>query len=157
MVAQMVEGQAMAAVTEGGLRPSAVAAALAAASDPEVVARPARRRLTVAYKLRVLETVAKLREQNNGAVGGYLRGEGLYYSSVKKWERLVAAGQLTTRQRGDREKSREALLVENKQLRRTVKQLMNRLTKTELAVNLRKKILGAMLESQANTERNAAG
>jgi len=54
----------------------------------EVVARPVRRRHTVAYKLKVLETVAALRAEGNGAVGAYLRREGLYYSSVQFWHWL---------------------------------------------------------------------
>lgn len=156
MVPRTVEGQAGAAVTEGGRRPTGVAAAPGAASDPQVVGRPARRRLTVAYKLRVLETVAKLREQGNGAVGGYLRGEGLYYSAVKKWERQRCAGQLTSRQRGPREKSREALLGEIKHLRRTVEHLKNRLAKTELVVDLQKK-LSSLMQTHSDNERSAAG
>jgi len=157
MVPKMVLGQAVAAGTEGGRRPSGGPAATAgAASDPEVVARATRRRLTVGYKLKVLDTVASLRERGNGAVGAYLRKEGLYYSSVKKWERQQSAGQLTSQSRGPREKSREALLAENKQLRRQLEQAKNRLAKTELIVDLQKK-LSTLMETHSADEMSGAG
>ena len=66
---------------ENGMTPS-----LVSMNDPEVKDRTTRRRHTVAYKLQILETVAALRSQGNGAVGSYLRKEGLYYSSVRRWE-----------------------------------------------------------------------
>jgi hypothetical protein len=110
----------------------------------------------VAYKLKVLDTVASVRERGNGAVGAYLRTEGLYYSSVKKWERQRSAGQLTSQNRGPREKSREALLAENKQLRRQLEQAKKRLAKTELIVDLQKK-LSTLVETHSADEMSAAG
>lgn len=50
--------------------------------------------MTMAYKQRVIQKVAQLRGAGNGAVGAYLRSEGLYYSSVRKWEKLAAEGKL---------------------------------------------------------------
>jgi hypothetical protein len=94
----------------------------------------------VAYKLKVLETVAALRARGHGAVGAYLRKEGLYYSSVRTWERLQAQGQLTSKGRGSKERSREELLAENKRLRRKQEQLEKKLKKTELIVELQKKL-----------------
>jgi transposase-like protein len=106
----------------------------------EVVARRKHRRHTLSYKLKVLETVSALRTQGNGAIGAYLRKEGLYYSSVQKWERLHEEGKLTSNGRGRSEKSREELLSEVKRLRRQNEQLENRLKKTELIVELQKKL-----------------
>ncbi len=103
------QGQA-AAGTEGGRRPTGVPAANAHA-DPEVIAQLKRRRFTTAYKLKVLDTVAELRHRGNGALGAYLRKEGLYYSSVSKWEHQRSKGQLTASTRGRREKSRDSLLA----------------------------------------------
>ena len=57
----------------------------------EVVGRP-RRRHTLAYKLKVLETVAELRNQGKGAIGAYLRSEGLYYSTIRAWQRQQDEG-----------------------------------------------------------------
>ena len=92
--------------TEGGRRPTGGPAEPSAKPDPEVVFRPHRRNLTVAYKLKILETVAALREQGQGAVGAYLRKEGLYYSSIRSWERLRGQGLLTSTQKGPKEKNR---------------------------------------------------
>ena len=117
----------------------------------EVVARPVRRRHTVAYKLKVLETVAALRAEGNGAIGAYLRKEGLYYSSVQLWQRQQAQGKLTSSRRGSKQKSREELLSENKRLGRQNEQLEKRLKKTELIVELQKK-LSQILQNDPSTE-----
>lgn len=146
-------GQA-ASGTEGGRRPTAGPDASADA-DSEVVARTKRRRLTTAYKLKVLDAVSELRERGNGAVGAYLREEGLYYSSIRRWEQQRSDGQLTTRNRGRREKDRDKLLAENKRLRRQLEQLEKRLSKTEMIVELQKK-LSLLMEDPDAEERNDA-
>src|SRR5512135_724937 len=117
------------AVTQGGRRPTGVTAEEA---QTEVVARKTRKRHTLAYKLRVVETVATLRSEGSGALGAYLRKEGLYYATVRAWERLHASGALTAAKQGPKEKSRQALLKENQRLRRKNEQLEKKLAKTEL-------------------------
>lgn len=124
----------------------------------EVVARPVRRRHTIAYKLKVLETVGALRAEGNGAIGAYLRKEGLYYSSVQLWRRQQAQGKLTSGRRGSKQKSRENLLSENKRLRRQNEHLEKRLKKTELIVELQKKLSQVLLyeavgQNDESTER----
>lgn len=120
----------------------------------EVVAHTGHRRHTVAYKLKVLETVSVLRSQGNGAIGAYLRKEGLYYSSVRLWQRLQAQGKLTSSHRGSKQKSREELLGEIKRLRRHNEQLEKRLKKTELIVDLQKKLSQVLqTETDSTTER----
>ena len=104
--------------TKGGRRPTEVPADPVAKPNPEVSPRARRRYLTVAYKLRVLDTVAELRQQGQGAVGAYLRKEGLYYSSITSWENLRDKGLLTGMKKGSRERSHDTLITENKQLRR---------------------------------------
>lgn len=153
VVEKKMLGQA-AAGTEGGRRPTGGPAANAHA-DPEVVAQPKRRRFTTAYKLKVLDTAVELRQHGNGALGAYLRKEGLYYSSVRKWEQQRQKGQLTTRTRGRREKKRDSLLAENKKLRRQLEQMQKRLAKTEMIVDLQKK-LSTLMETAADAERNGA-
>lgn len=156
MVAQKsVVGQA-AAGTKGGRRPTGGPAAASAPADPEVVARTTRRRLSIAYKLKVLDTMSALRERGRGAVGAYLRKEGLYYSSVHSWERQRSQGLLTARGRGPKEKSREAILAENKQLRRKLEQTQKRLARTEMIVDLQKK-LSAFMETHGQPETRDAG
>ena len=138
--------------TEGGRRPTGVPIATASASSAEVVARPKGRRHTLAYKLKVLETVAALRSEGHGAIGAYLRKEGLYYSTVRTWERQQSQGRLSSTRRGSKEKSREELLAEVKRLRRKQEQLEKRLKKTELIVELQKKLSDLM--EQASREEN---
>jgi hypothetical protein len=111
--------------------------------------------LTTAYKLKVLDAVSELRERGNGAVGAYLREEGLYYSSIRRWEQQRSEGQLTTRNRGRREKDRDKLLAENKRLRRQLEKLEKRLSKTEMIVELQKK-LSLLMEDPDAEERNDA-
>ena len=144
--------------TEEGRRPTVVPAEEVAKPNPEVVSRPHHRRyLTVAYKLKVLETVGALREQGQGAVGAYLRKEGLYYSSIRSWEKLRDQGLLATSRKGPREKNHDALLVEIKQLRRKLDQSQKRLAKTELIIDLQKKLSAIMdLDEPKHTGRSDA-
>ena len=143
--------------TEEGRRPTVVPADTLTKPDPEVVTRPHRRNLTVAYKLKVLETVAALREQGQGKVGAYLRKEGLYYSSICSWERLRDQGLLTCTLKGPNDKNRDALLVEIKQLRRKLDQSQKRLAKTELIIELQKKLSAIMgIDDPINTGRSDA-
>ena len=143
--------------TEGGRRPTVVPADAPTKQDPEVVVRPHRRNLTVAYKLKVLETVSALREQGQGKVGAYLRREGLYYSSICSWKRLSDQGLLTSTIKGKKGNNRDALLAENKQLRRQLEQTKKRLAKTELIIELQKKLSAVMgIDAPANTGRSDA-
>jgi hypothetical protein len=141
--------------TEEGRRPTVVPADVPIKPDPEVIARPHRRNLTVGYKLKVLETVAVLREQGQKAVGAYLRKEGLYFSSIRSWEQLRDRGLLTSTQRGPKDKNRDAILAENKQLRRRLDQSRKRLAKTELIIELQKKLSAIMdLDGPSSTGRS---
>ena len=102
-----------------------------AVPDSEVNCRTTRRRLTVAYKLKVLNRVEDLRKEGNGSVGAYLRAEGLYYSAVQKWKRQYDAGILGIRDCGARQKNREAFMRENKALRRQNENLKKRFHKID--------------------------
>ena len=143
--------------TKGGRRPTGVPDETTILPDPEVDARTTRRRLTKGYKLKVVNQVDSLRAEGNGAIGAYLRKEGLYYSMVHKWSQLRDQGLLTNRSSVvGHTKERTALLSENKQLRRKLEQTEKRLRKTELLVELQKKISAMMdLETQHESERSA--
>ena len=52
------------------------------APDPEVVAKPRRRRFTAEYKRRILQEADACA---HGELGALLRREGLYYSTLRKW------------------------------------------------------------------------
>lgn len=143
--------------TEGGRRPTVVPADAPAKPDPEVVVRPHRRNLTVAYKLKVLETVETLKEQGEGTIGAYLRKEGLYYSSIRYWARLRDNGLLTGTSKGPKGNNRDVLLAENKQLRRQLEQTKKRLAKTEMIIELQKKLSAIMgIDDPTNTGRSDA-
>jgi IMP dehydrogenase/GMP reductase len=144
--------------TEGGRRPTGVPADVNGKPDPEVVVQMTRRRLNNSYKLKVLNHVDSLRDDGNGAIGAYLRKEGLYYSMVHNWSKQRDEGLLRGHSLANsREKSRELILAENKQLRRKLEQTEKRLHKTELLVELQKKLSAFMeMDAQKVTEKSAA-
>src|SRR5271157_1958999 len=78
--------------TEGGRRPSLVAAPSAA--SPELSDRPRRRTFTSAYKLGILRQVD---EAGPGGIGAILRREGLYSSLLTDWRRQRDAGACASR------------------------------------------------------------
>src|SRR5438093_11875054 len=66
--------------------------------DPEVVARPKRRRFTAEYKLQILKEADACK--GSGEIGALLRREGLYSSHLCVWRRQcdqVATTQLKLR------------------------------------------------------------
>jgi len=157
MTAQKTRNSTETAGPEGGPRPTGgPAVSVTTPPNPEVIARTTRRHLTTAYKLKVLATIAALRKDGQGAIGGYLRAEGLYYSNIHTWERQKAQGVLTAHRAGPKEKSRDSLLAENKQLRRKLEQTAKRLKKTEMIVELQKKLSAFMeMESHQPVEMSA--
>jgi len=62
--------------------------------DPEVPERPARRRFSAEYKLRIVEEANAATEP--GAVGALLRREGLYSSHLVDWRRQYRLGALSS-------------------------------------------------------------
>jgi hypothetical protein len=144
--------------TEGGRRPTGVPAGANGKPDTEVIARMTRRRLTSSYKLKVLKQVENLREAGNGAIGAYLRKEGLYYSMVHNWSKQRDQGLLTGHSRSNmHEKNRDEIIAENKQLRRKLEQAEKRLHKTELLVELQKKLSAFMeMDVQNAAEKSVA-
>mgnify|MGYP001575378105 CR=1 FL=1 len=126
--------------TEGGRRPTGVPGVESMTPTVEVVAHKTRRRLTVGYKIRVIETVAELKANGSSSIGTYLRKEGLYYSSVRKWMQQHERGELTATKSGGKTKSRAVLQAEIHRLRRQLERTEKRLKKTELIVELQKKL-----------------
>ena len=126
--------------TEGGRRPTGVSGVGTKLSDTEVEVRKTRRRLTVGYKLRVIETVNELKASGGSSIGSYLRKEGLYYSAVQKWIHQQEHGKLTSANSGGKTKSRADLQAEIHRLRRQLERAEKKLKKTELIVDLQKKL-----------------
>ena len=143
--------------TKRGRRPNEVPDVVDTKKDTEVIAHLTRRRLTNSYKLKVVKQVDNLRNEGSGAIGAYLRKEGIYYSMAYKWAQQRDQGLLTKAKPDVRQKDREVILAENKQLRRKLEQVEKRLHKTELLVELQKKISDLMnLENANSSEMSAA-
>jgi len=116
-------------------------AAPATALDPEVPAKPARRRFTADYKRRILTLADACTEP--GSLGALLRQEGLYSSNLTAWRRQRDAGALsalTPRKRGRKEKDCNPLIPENETLRKENARLMKRLRQAELIIDVQKKV-----------------
>ena len=131
--------------TEGGRRPTDVSDAY---PDPEVPVEPKRRRYTDSYKLRVVEHVSELRKLNNGEIGSYLRQEGLYFSMVRKWEKTLSEKSEKGNKPGRKPKSRENLQEENIRLKKELKRTKKKLAKSELIIDIQKKISKIMKEEK---------
>src|SRR3970282_1992720 len=91
--------------------------AVAASPDPEVPAKPARRRFPADYKLRILKLADACTEP--GSLGALLRREGLYSSNLTAWRRQRDEGvlsALTPRKRGRKGTVPHPLIRENEKL-----------------------------------------
>jgi transposase len=156
-----------AAVTEGGRRPTDVAAAggapttpqgLAARNgnagfpNPEVPLKPERRRFTKAYKLDILSQVDAC--SGVGQIGALLRREGLYSSYLGNWRLQRSQGLLdnsATKKRTAKTSNQQAARVS--QLEHENARLKARLRQAELILDIQKKaseILGIPLKTVDN-------
>lgn len=110
----------------------------AAKADPEVLAKPQRRRFTTEYKLRVLR---QYEATPKGERGAFLRREGLYSSHIDTWRKLASSGQqdaLAPKKRG--RKAKPPVDPELKRLRREVARLQVKLQRAEKVIEVQKKI-----------------
>ena len=123
--------------------------------DPEVVARPKRRRFTAEYKLRILREADACR--GSGEIGALLRREGLYSSHLVLWRRQreqAAHTQLKSRKRGPQPKAQDPRV---KQLERENAQLQRQLKRVALLLDIQKKageILGIPLKNLDDVEND---
>ncbi len=128
----------------------------AAAPDPEVVAKPTRRRFTAEYKLRILREAESLREP--GAIGALLRREGLYSTHLSAWRRQRERGALEalrTRRRGRKPDPTREWRERLAQLEAEKARLEERLRQAEAIITAQKKlseILGLPLTTPAQRE-----
>lgn len=119
--------------------------------DPEVVAKPTRRRFTAADKLRILKLADACTAM--GSLGALLRAEGLYASNLTTWRRQRTAGVLSALaplKRGRKASARHPLRAENETLRKENVRLTMRLKQAELIIDVQKKvsqILGIPVET----------
>jgi transposase len=123
--------------------------------DPEVVARPKRRRFTAEYKLRILREADACK--GSGEIGTLLRREGLYSSHLVLWRRQreeAAHTQLKSRKRGPKPKAQDPRV---KQLEREKARLERRLKRAETIIGIQKKVaalLGIPLKNLDSDEND---
>ena len=108
--------------------------------DPEVVARPHRRRFTAEYKRSIIDQADTA--PDGGAVGALLRREGLYYSHLATWRRQRKQGELdalTPKKRGPKTVV-SPLVKENRELLAANARLTKKLKNAELIIEVQKKV-----------------
>jgi hypothetical protein len=124
--------------------------------DPEVSDRPARRRFSAKYKLRVLREWDAC--QSSEERGALLRREGLYRSRISEWRKKREAGELlglASERRGRPRKPRNALEPEMERLRRANARLQEELRKARIIIDVQKKV-SEMLENSLDEGSESA-
>lgn len=109
--------------------------------DPEVAAKPTRRRFTAEYKLQILREAESQREP--GAIGALLRREGLYSTHLSAWRRERERGALETlraRRRGRKPDPTQALRQQIEALEAEKHRLQERLRQAEAIIVAQKKL-----------------
>ena len=130
--------------------------AVAPAPDPEVPAKPQRRRFTAAHRLRILKEADACKKP--GELGALLRREGLYSSHLTNWRRQRDEGalrDLRARRRGPAPKPVDPRV---KQLEVENRRLQRKLQRAETIITLQKKvaeILGIPLKPLDNDESDS--
>ena len=118
--------------------------------NPEVLAKPKRRRFTAAYKARIVEEAAACTE--SGQIGALLRREGLYSSALNLWRKQYQSGALQglkDNKRG-RKQVNDPRDKELERLRRDNQRLTQKLEQAELIIDIQKKV-AAMLDNPIET------
>jgi len=114
-----------------------ILATVPAPADPEVSARPVRRKFTAPYKLRIVNEADACTQ--SGEVGALLRREGLYSSHLTDWRRQQQQQNPGAR-KGSRPVSDGRMAAENRELRCKTRQLERQLAQAEAIVELQKKV-----------------
>ena len=121
------------------------AAAAPTRPDPEVVAKPKRRRFTAQYRLRILEEAERCTEP--GEVGRLLRREGLYSSHLTAWRKARRDGALrglSSKKRGVKAKVRNPLEPRVHELEAQVARLEKELHKAHTILDVQGKVAGLL-------------
>src|SRR5215813_975446 len=119
-------------------RPPA-AAATTTIPNPEVAAKPTRRRFTAEYKLQILREAESQRDP--GAIGALLRREGLYSTHLTAWRRERERGALEAlraRRRGRKPDPTLALRQQIAALEAEKQRLQERLRQAEAIITAQK-------------------
>ncbi len=116
---------------------------LPARPDPEVVAKPKRRRFTAEYRLRILEAADRCAAP--GEVGRLLRREGLYSSHLAVWRKARRDGVLrglNSKKRGAKPNNPLEPLV--RKLEAKVARLETELYKAHTILDVQGKVAGLL-------------
>ena len=125
--------------------PSAGVRAPTASPDPEVVAKPRRRRFTAEYRLRILEEADHCTKP--GEVGRLLRREGLYSSHLTAWRKARRNGALralASKKRGAKPKASNPLEPKVRELEAKVAHLEKQLHKAHTILDVQEKVAGLL-------------
>ena len=124
--------------------------------EPEVEARPKRRRFSAAYKVRVIEEAEGCTE--SGEIGALLRREGLYSSQLSTWREQYRAGALQALRddKRGRKTTKHPLEDEVTRLRKHNERLARRLEQAEAIIEIQKKV-AAMLGIPLNSVESEEG
>jgi len=106
--------------------------------DPEVNAKPERRKFSAEYKRRILEKADACTEA--GQIGALLRREGLYSSNLTHWRQQRAEGSLKALSPKKRGPKPDPLADENAALRRRIERLEADLKRAETIIEVQKKL-----------------
>ncbi|MDR7553943.1 MAG: transposase [Armatimonadota bacterium] len=115
------------------------AAAVTVLADPEVAAKPTRRRFSAEYKLQILREAESQREP--GAIGALLRREGLYSTHLSAWRRERERGALEAlraRRRGRKPDPTQELRQQIAALEAEKQRLQERLRQAEVIIAAQK-------------------
>jgi transposase len=125
--------------------PSAGAGTRPAPPDPEVVAKPKRRRFTAEYRLRIVKEADRCTQP--GDVGRLLRREGLYSSHLTKWREAHRNGALhglRSKKRGVKPKATNPLEPKVRELEAKVARLEKDLHTAHTILDVQKKVAGLL-------------
>ena len=119
--------------------------------DPEVPAKPVRRRFNEAYKWRIVQEADRC--THGGEVGALLRREGLYSSQLSTWRKQFKEGALEALRddKRGRKLTVDPLEKANRNLRRQLERTQQRLQQAEAIIDIQKKvseILGTPLPNE---------
>lgn len=124
--------------------------------DPEVEARPKRRRFTGEYKGRILREADRCSKP--GEIGALLRREGLYASHLITWRRQREKDGVAglSRKRGRKADPEIGLARKNARLESVNRRLTEKLRKAEIIIDFQKKMaeLWAMPNPVDNEEND---
>ena len=145
MIGMGVSAPALGGEERSDEAPRARVAERSRAPDPEIVAKPTRRRFTAAYKLRILEETDGCSEP--GEVGRIVRREGLYSSHLTAWRKARRAGSLkglTPKRRGRKPTRRNPLQKRVDELEAEVARLHKQLATAETILEVQGKVAGLL-------------